>query len=136
MLRYLIIMASLVEKETGVAAERARVAGVYANRTRIGMLLQCDPTIIYGLGKNQSGPIRRSQLDDDKNLYNTYKHAGLPPGPICSPRAAAVQAAVAPEAHQYLYFVATGKPDGTHTFSTNLRDHEKAVRVYRATQGR
>ncbi|CAK7063006.1 MAG: Endolytic murein transglycosylase [Desulfovibrio sp.] len=135
-LRYLVILGSLVEKETGVPAERARVAGVYANRMRIGMLLQCDPTIIYGLGKTQKGPIRRSQLDDEKNLYNTYKHSGLPPGPICSPGAAAMQAAVNPESHSYIFFVATGKPDGTHTFSTNLRDHEKAVRVFRATQGR
>ena len=135
-LRYLVILASLVEKETGVAEERTLVAGVYANRMRIGMLLQCDPTIIYGLGKEQRGPIRRSQLDDAKNLYNTYKHSGLPPGPICSPGAAAIQAAVAPEKHEYIYFVATGKPDGTHTFSTNLRDHEKAVKIYRATQRR
>ena len=135
-LRYLVILASLVEKETGVPGERGRVAGVYANRMQIGMLLQCDPTIIYGLGKNQSGPIRRSQLDDAKNPYNTYKHAGLPPGPICSPGAASIRAAVSPENHKFLYFVATGQPDGTHTFSTNLRDHEKAVRVYRATQRR
>lgn len=135
-LRYLVTMASLVEKETGVPDERARVAGVYANRIRIGMILQCDPAIIYGLGKNQKGPIRRSHLDDAGNLYNAYKHPGLPPGPICSSGAAAMQAAVNPEAHQYLYFVATGQPDGTHTFSTNLRDHEKAVRVYRATQNR
>ena len=135
-LRYLVILASLVEKETGVAEERGRVAGVYDNRMRIGMLLQCDPTIIYGLGKNQSGPIRKSQLEDEKNPYNTYKHPGLPPGPICSPGAASIQAAAIPESHKYLYFVATGKPDGTHTFSTNLRDHEKAVRVYRASQGR
>ncbi|MCC8193408.1 MAG: endolytic transglycosylase MltG [Deltaproteobacteria bacterium] len=135
-LRYLVILASLVEKETSLGEERARVAGVYANRMRIGMLLQCDPTIIYGLGKNQSGPIRRSQLEDEKNPYNTYKHPGLPPGPICSPGAASIRAAVSPESHQYLYFVATGKPDGTHTFSVNLRDHEKAVRIYRAAQGR
>lgn len=133
-LRYLVILASLVEKETGVPEERGRVAGVYANRMRIGMLLQCDPTIIYGLGKNQSGPIRRSQLEDAKNPYNTYKHAGLPPGPICSPGAASIRAAVSPEAHNFLYFVATGQPDCTHTFSTNLRDHEKAVRAYRATR--
>ena len=135
-LRYLVILASLVEKETGVAEERGRVAGVYANRMRIGMLLQCDPTIIYGLGSSQSGPIRRSQLDDRHNPYNTYKHPGLPPGPICSPGAASMRAAVEPEAHKYLYFVATGKSDGTHTFSTNLRDHEKAVQVYRRSLGR
>ena len=135
-LRHLVIMASLTEKETGVPDERGRVAGVYANRLRIGMLLQCDPTIIYGLGKNQKGPIRRSQLDDERNLYNTYKHAGLPPGPICSPGAACIQAAVNPDQHKYLYFVATGNPDGSHTFSTNVQDHNRAVRVFRATQGR
>ncbi len=135
-LRNLIILASLVEKETGIAKERGRVAGVYANRMRIGMLLQCDPTIIYGLGPSQSGPIRRSQLEDPTNPYNTYKHHGLPPGPICSPGAASLEAAVGPEVHKYLYFVATGKPDGTHTFSTNLRAHEKAVQVYRRSQGR
>ena len=133
-LRYLVILASLVEKETGVPEERARVAGVYANRMRIGMLLQCDPTIIYGLGPEQKGPIRRSQLDDEKNRYNTYKHSGLPPGPICSPGAAAMRAAVTPEKHAYLYFVATGKPDGTHTFSSNITDHNKAVREFRKTQ--
>ncbi len=135
-LRYLVTLASLVEKETGVGEERPRVAGVYANRLRIGMLLQCDPTILYGLGKNRSGPIRLSQLEDPKNLYNTYIHPGLPPGPICSPGAASMRAAMAPEQHGYLYFVATGRPDGTHTFSTNLRDHQKAVREYRKTQGR
>lgn len=135
-LRYLVILASLVEKETGVGHERARVAGVYDNRMRIGMPLQCDPTVIYGLGRDQSGPIRRSQLDDAGNLYNTYKHPGLPPGPVCSSGAASILAAAVPEDHKYLYFVATGLPDGTHTFSTTLRDHEKAVRVYRATQGR
>lgn len=133
-LRRLIILASLVEKETGVPEERARVAGVYANRLRIGMPLQCDPTIIYGLGQNQNGPIRRSQLDDAKNPYNTYKHPGLPPGPICSPGAASIQAAAKPENHKFLYFVATGDSDGAHTFSTNLNDHNRAVRVYRAAQ--
>lgn len=135
-LRYLVILASLVEKETGVAPERARVAGVYDNRMRIGMLLQCDPTIIYGLGRDQKGPIRQSQLDDAGNLYNTYRHPGLPPGPICSPGAASIQAAAVPETHKHLYFVATGLPDGSHTFSANLRDHEKAVRAYRASQKR
>jgi UPF0755 protein len=135
-LRAMIILASLVEKETGVPEERARVAGVYANRLKAGMLLQCDPTIIYGLGRNQSGPIRRSQLEDAANLFNTYKHPGLPPGPICSPGAASIQAAVTPETHRLFYFVATGKADGSHTFSANLKDHERAVRAYRAAQGR
>ncbi len=132
-LRRLVILASLVEKETGVPQERDRVAGVYANRLRLNMLLQCDPTIIYGLGKNQSGPIRRSQLNDAKNLYNTYQHPGLPPGPICSPGFASMQAAAEPEQHNYLYFVATGH-NGTHKFSTNLNDHNQAVIQYRATQ--
>ena len=135
-LRYIITLASLVEKETGVPSERGTVAGVYANRLQRGMLLQCDPTIIYGIGKKQNGPIRRSQLNDAKNLYNTYQHPGLPPGPICSLGEASLRAAITPEKHAYLFFVATGKPDGTHTFSTNVKDHEKAVKVYRDTQRR
>lgn len=130
-LRRLVILASLVEKETAVPDERARVAGVYSNRLKKKMLLQCDPTIIYGIGPSFKGSITRSQLNDAKNLYNTYKHAGLPPGPICSPGLAAVKAAAAPDTHDYLYFVATGKPDGSHTFSSNLQDHNRAVQVFR-----
>ena len=90
---YLLVMASLVEKETGVPAERPRVAGVYANRLRANMLLQCDPTIIYGLGEAYDGRLRKRHLKDANNKYNTYIHAGLPPGPICSPGLAAMQAA-------------------------------------------
>ena len=127
----LVILSTLVEKETGVAGERARVAGVYANRLRIGMLLQCDPTIIYGLGESFSGPIRKSHLADVKNPYNTYQHAGLPPGPICSAGLAAITGAIQPESHKYLYFVAKGG-DGSHEFSTNLNDHLRAVANYRA----
>ncbi len=130
-LRQLIILASLVEKETGLPEERGRVAGVYANRLRRGMLLQCDPTIIYGVGETFNGTIRRSQIDDAKNLYNTYQHAGLPPGPICSPGSEAIQAAFTPEVHDYLFFVATGEDRG-HTFSKNLSDHNKAVQLYRS----
>ena len=130
-LRHLVILASLVEKETGVPAERGRVAGVYANRLRLGMLLQCDPTIIYGIGEQFSGAIRRSQIDDPKNLYNTYQHPGLPPGPIASSGLDALQAAANPEKHEYLYFVATGV-DGGHTFSKTLNEHNKAVQVYRS----
>lgn len=130
-LKRLIILASLVERETGVPSERARVAGVYANRLRIGMLLQCDPTIIYGVGENFSGEIRRSQINDPKNRYNTYQHAGLPPGPICSSGREAVKAAAQPEEHKYLYFVATGL-DGGHTFSKTLQEHNRAVQVYRS----
>ena len=132
-LRRLVILATLVEKETAVPSERARVAGVYTNRMRLGMLLQCDPTIIYGLGESFSGPIRKSQIADAKNPYNTYQNAGLPPGPICSPGMEALRAAANPEAHSYLYFVAIGQT-GAHDFSTNLDDHNKAVARYRATQ--
>lgn len=131
-LRRLLIMASLVEKEAGVPGERARVAGVYVNRLRRGMLLQCDPTIPYGVGESFSGAIRRSQLEDEGNSYNTYKHPGLPPGPICSSGIAALQAALKPENHEYLYFVATGSGDGAHVFTKNLNDHNKAVQEYRA----
>ena len=132
-LRRLVILATLVEKETAVPDERARVAGVYANRMRLGMLLQCDPTIIYGLGESFSGPIRKSQIADAKNSYNTYQNPGLPPGPICSPGMEAMRAAANPEQHKYLYFVAIGQT-GAHDFITNLDDHNKAVARYRATQ--
>ncbi len=133
--RRLVILASLVEKETAVPEERPKVAGLYANRLRIGMPLQCDPTIIYGLGPGFDGKIRRSNLDDAKNLYNTYQHAGLPPGPICSPGLSALKAAFKPEKHDYFYFVATGLPDGSHRFSRNLAEHNRAVREYRQAVG-
>ena len=128
-LKRIIILASMVEKETGVAEERARVAGVFTNRMDLGMLMQCDPTIIYGLGESFNGNIRRRDLEDDKNPYNTYKHPGLPPGPICSPGYHALFAAVHPEEHKFLYFVATS-PGGAHVFSTNLKDHTNAVNKY------
>lgn len=128
-IRYVVILASLVEKETSVPDERRRVAGVFANRLRLGMLLQCDPTIIYGLGPSFSGPIRKSQLRDQDNLYNTYVYGGLPPGPICSPGLASLEAAANPEIHDYLYFVATG--DGRHKFSRTLSEHNAAVYQYR-----
>lgn len=132
-LRRILTLASIVEKETGVPAERGRVAGVYANRLNKDMLLQADPTIIYGLGPSFSGPLLRKHLDNAANPYNTYQKAGLPPGPICSPGEAAIKAALNPESHAYFYFVATGKNDGSHTFSTTLNDHNRAVRVYRET---
>jgi cell division protein YceG involved in septum cleavage len=130
-LRYLAVLASLVEKEAKLPPERGLVAGVYANRLRLGMLLQCDPTIVYGLGEAFSGPIRRSQINDAGNPYNTYQHPGLPPGPICSPGFSSLQAAFSPLRHDYLYFVATGL-DGGHTISTTLAEHNQAVRAYRA----
>ena len=125
-----INLASIVEKETAVPSERARVAGVYSNRLQKGMLLQADPTIIYGVGPDFSGEIRRSQLEDASNLYNTYKHAGLPPGPIASPGLACIRAALNPEKHDFLYFVARG--DRSHAFSTTLDGHNRNVRLYRS----
>ncbi len=127
-LHRMVILASLVEKETAVPSERPTVAGVYANRLRVGMLLQCDPTIIYGLGESFDGNLRRSHLQDPTNPYNTYVHPGLPPGPICSPGAAALQAASSPERHDLFYFVA--RQDGSHHFSRSLREHTGAVIKY------
>ncbi len=128
-LRRLVILASVVEKETAFADERPRVAGVYANRLRINMALQADPTVIYGLGPNFDGNLRRRHLDDANNIYNTYQRPGLPPGPICSFGASALAAAITPEEHKYLYFVAI-TDGGRHAFSTNLDDHNRAVRQY------
>ncbi len=128
-LRELVILASIVEKETGIGAERARVAGVYRNRLDINMLLQADPTIIYGLGPEFNGNLRRKHLDDATNTYNTYKHGGLTPGPICSPGVAAMRAAITPEKHGYFYFVAV-TDGGEHAFSKTLAEHNRAVRQY------
>jgi len=130
-LKRLVTLASIVEKETSIPEERARVAGVYSNRLRIGMLLQADPTVIYGMGRNFSGRLLFRHLEDEKNLYNTYRHGGLPPGPICSFGAAALEAAKKPEDHKFLYFVATGKGGG-HKFSRSLKEHNRAVQEYRA----
>jgi UPF0755 protein len=126
----LVILASLVEKETAVPEERARVAGVYANRLRLNMLLQCDPTIIYGLGAGFSGAILKSQINDAANRYNTYRHGGLPPGPICSPGLEALKAAAMPEKHDFLYFVAAGA-GGAHNFNKTLTEHNRDVDAYR-----
>lgn len=127
-IRKAVVLASLVERETGLAEERERVAGVFANRLRLGMLLQCDPTIIYGLGPNFSGRLRRVHLDDQANPYNTYIHPGLPPGPIASPGLASLMAVRNPEKHDLLYFVS--KKDGSHAFSRTLEEHNRAVRRY------
>jgi UPF0755 protein len=127
-LRRIVILASLVEKETGAPEERARVAGVFAKRLEKRMLLQCDPTTIYGLGLSFDGNLRRKHLNDPENPYNTYQHPGLPPGPICSPGLDSLLAAKNPEDHDYLYFVSM--KDGTHYFSKTLREHNNAVRKY------
>lgn len=124
-----VILASVVEKETAIDAERPRVAGVYRNRLARQMPLQADPTVIYGLGPAFDGNLRRKDLDDPNNLYNTYQRPGLPPGPISSFGTAALTAAVNPEAHDFLYFVAR-TDGGEHVFSTTLTEHNRAVRQY------
>jgi UPF0755 protein len=124
-----LILASIVEKETALAAERPRIAGVFTARLRIGMRLQTDPTVIYGLGSQYDGNLRRADLERD-GPYNTYTRVGLPPTPIALPGAAALQAAVHPDERGELYFVATGLPDGSHEFSRTLAGHEAAVKRY------
>lgn len=127
-LKRIVTLASMVEKETAAASERARIAGVYTNRLRRGMRMQCDPTVIYGLGTAFDGNITKKHLRDSSNPYNTYRHKGLPPGPICSPGRPALEAAMQPEKHKYIFFVSKG--DGTHKFSRTLREHNRAVRRY------
>lgn len=123
-----LIMASIIEKETGIAEERATISGVFVRRIEKGMRLQTDPTVIYGIGDVFDGNIRRKDLQTD-TPYNTYTRHGLPPTPICLPSKAAIDAALHPADGDYLFFVATGS-EGRHTFSTNLEDHNKAVRQY------
>jgi len=122
-----LILASIIEKETGHAPDRERVAGVFINRLRRGMPLQTDPTVIYGMGDAYQGRIRRRDLATD-TPWNTYIHRGLPPTPIASSSRAALQAVLTPQAHPYLYFVARG--DGTSEFSENLHAHNRAVRRF------
>ncbi len=126
-----LVLASIVEKETGRASDRGRIAGVFANRLRIGMLLQTDPTVIYGLGEKFDGNLRRRDLQTD-TPWNTYTRAGLPPTPIAMPGKASLLAAVQPEPTQALYFVAKG--DGTSQFSESLQDHNRAVNRYQRGQ--
>jgi UPF0755 protein len=118
-----IILASVVEKETAVAAERSLIAGVFLNRLRSSIRLQSDPTVIYGL-KNFDGNLTRAHLQLD-TPYNTYTRLGLPAGPICNPGAASIQAVLNPASTPYLYFVA--KKDGSHHFSASLAEHNAAV---------
>ena len=129
--RRTVTLASLVEKETGIPAERPLVAGVFENRLKQGMLLQCDPTAIYAalLENRYRNVIHRSDLAS-QNAYNTYQHAGLPPGPIANPGLDSINAALHPAETKFLYFVA--KPDGHgHQFSTTLAAHHNAVHQYR-----
>ena len=132
-----LILASIIEKETGVASERKRIAGVFVNRLRKGMPLQTDPTVIYALtgGKIQDegkGPLGRRLLRKDLQVespYNTYRYPGLPPGPIANPGRAALEAALQPERHDYLYFVADGT--GGHIFSKTLSEHNRNAAKWR-----
>ena len=122
-----LILASIVEKETGQAADRGKVASVFHNRLRIGMRLQTDPTVIYGLGEAFDGNLRKVHLQTD-TPWNTYTRAGLPPTPIAMPGKAALMAAVQPERSRALYFVARG--DGSSHFSETLEEHNRAVNRY------
>lgn len=122
-----VILASIVEKETGQAGERPKVAAVFVNRMRIGMMLQSDPTTIYGLGERFDGNLRRRDLRED-TPYNTYTRGGLPPTPIALPGLASIEAVLNPADIKALYFVARG--DGTSQFSDNLADHNRAVARY------
>lgn len=122
-----LTMASIIEKETGVAHEREEIAGVFVRRLRIGMLLQTDPTVIYGMGERYTGKITRADLRRP-TPYNTYVIAGLPPTPIAMVGREAIHAALHPKDGKSLYFVARG--DGSHEFSNSLRDHNRAVRKY------
>ncbi|HTP73139.1 MAG TPA: endolytic transglycosylase MltG [Burkholderiaceae bacterium] len=122
-----LILASIVEKETGKASDRARIAGVFSNRLRIGMPLQTDPSVIYGLGDSFDGNLRKRDLLAD-GPYNTYTRTGLPPTPIAMPSLASIRAAVNPERTKALYFVARG--DGGSVFSESLVEHNRAVNLY------
>jgi UPF0755 protein len=124
-----LILASIIEKETALPAERAKISGVFQQRLARGMRLQTDPTVIYGLGETFDGNLRRRDLARD-TPYNTYTRRGLPPTPIALPSAASIQAAVHPELTDALYFVATGEPDGSHRFSATVDEHNAAVRAY------
>lgn len=122
-----LILASIVEKETGKASERTQIAGVFTRRLKINMKLQTDPTVIYGMGDRFKGNIRRKDLREN-TPYNTYVHRGLPPTPICMPGRDALHAAVNPADGKALYFVSKG--DGSHQFSATLKAHNAAVRKY------
>jgi UPF0755 protein len=128
-----LIMASVIEKETGQPADRALIGGVFVNRLRIGMMLQTDPTVIYGLGEKFDGKLRKKDLLAD-TPYNTYTRAGLPPTPIAMPGQASLQAALHPAKTPALYFVARG--DGSSEFSRTLAEHERAVTRYQRRGGR
>ncbi|MDO6681047.1 endolytic transglycosylase MltG [Oceanobacter sp. 5_MG-2023] len=123
-----LVMASIVEKETAVASERPQIAGVFVRRLRKGMRLETDPTVIYGLGTDFSGNLRKRHLLDRSNVYNTYRNHGLPPSPIALAGRQALDAALHPDEGDALFFVARG--DGSHVFSATFAQHNKAVYQY------
>jgi UPF0755 protein len=122
-----LILASIIEKETGHGEERARIAGVFVNRLRVGMPLQTDPTVIYGMGDKYQGKIRKVDLQTD-TPWNTYTRKGLPPTPIAAVSRASLEAALNPEDHTYFYFVSKG--NGTSAFAKNLAEHNRNVSTY------
>jgi UPF0755 protein len=128
----ILTLASLVEKEAALPADRPIIASVFQNRLRLNMLLQCDPTTVYAalLENRYRGTIHKSDLTST-NPYNTYTHPGLPPGPICNPGTASLKAALQPAETNYLYFVAKGDGSGAHHFSATLAEHDQAVAAYR-----
>jgi UPF0755 protein len=129
----LLIMASIVEKESGLKEELPKIAGLYLHRLKIGMRLQADPTVIYGLGDSYDGDLHAVDLRTD-GPYNTYTRTGLPPTAIALPGAAAIEATAHPENTDALYFVASGRGDGSHVFSATLGEHNAAVAQYLARQ--
>lgn len=129
----ILTLASIVEAEAVVAHERKRIAGVYMNRLRRNMKLDADPTVQYAVGGKKR--LRYADLQSD-NPYNTYKFKGLPPGPINSPSAASIEAALFPEKHSFLYFVAKGNGSGEHNFSTNYAQHTHYVSLYRKNRNK
>jgi UPF0755 protein len=129
----LLIMASIVQKESGLPQELAKIAGLYLHRVKVGMRLQADPTIIYGLGEQYDGDIHSVDLRTD-GPYNTYTRAGLPPTPIALAGAAVIRATARPEKTDAIYFVASTKGDGSHIFSATLEQHNAAVAAYVAHQ--
>jgi len=131
-MRDVVILASLIEKETGAPDERPLIASVFLNRLRIGMRLETDPSVIYGI-PDFDGNLRRRDLENDENPYNTYRISGLPPGPIANPGAASLRAVVDPAQTEYLYFVS--RNDGSHTFSKTYAEHLAAVNRFQRPGG-
>lgn len=128
-----LTLASIIEAEAQADSERKRIAGVYTNRLRLNMKLDADPTVQYAIGERKR--LLYSDLTFD-SPYNTYRYKGLPPGPINSPSSASIEAALFPEQHEYIYFVAKGDGSGEHNFSKNITQHLQSVAVYRKNKGR